>query len=91
MKNLKKFINEEDTDSLEGDGLRTIIPSNIIDIYTRLELLLGPKLSGPYHILSEASSSIDELNEQNETQSEQHYRTVLDNFHNFWIELPVKF
>ena len=31
---------------LEGQGLKIIIPANIIDIYTRLEILLGLKLSG---------------------------------------------
>ena len=33
-----KAFNEID---LEGQGLKIIIPSNIIDIYTRLEVLLG--------------------------------------------------
>ena len=28
-------------DYLEGQGLPNIIPSNVIDIYTRLEILLG--------------------------------------------------
>ena len=27
---------------LEGQGVKTVIPSNIIDIYTRLEISLGP-------------------------------------------------
>ena len=28
---------------LQGEGVKIIIPSNIIDIYTRLEILLGNK------------------------------------------------
>ena len=32
--------------NLQGEGVKIIIPSNIIDIYTRLEILLGLKLSG---------------------------------------------
>ena len=36
----------DDSDNLEGQGVEIIIPSNIIPIYTRLEVLLGLKLSG---------------------------------------------
>ena len=32
--------NTDDSDSLQGEGVKIIIPSNIIDIYTRLEVLL---------------------------------------------------
>ena len=40
----KKIFNQSETDSdLEGQGVKIIIPSNIIDIYTRLEILLGLK------------------------------------------------
>ena len=46
---------------LEGPGIeKTIIPSNISDIYTRLEILLGLKLSGHRNTLTEASNLIDE-------------------------------
>ena len=31
----------DDSDDLQGEGVKIIIPSNIIDIYTRLEILLG--------------------------------------------------
>ena len=47
---------------LQGQGIeKIIIPSNIIDIYTRLEVLLGLKLSGHTDSLTEASNLIDEL------------------------------
>ena len=34
----------DDSDDLQGEGIKINIPSNIIDIYTRLEILLGLKL-----------------------------------------------
>ena len=46
---------------LKGQGIKIIILSNIIDIYTRLEVLLGLKLSGHTDTLTEASASIDQL------------------------------
>ena len=47
---------------LKGGGVeKIIIPSNIIDIYTRLEVLLGLKTSGQTDILTEASALIDQL------------------------------
>ena len=56
------------------------IPSNIIDIYTRLEALLGLKLSGHTDTLTEASILIDELYRQGEIQNKQQYRNALDKF-----------
>ena len=53
-----KKIDEID---LEGQGVKIVIPSNIIDIYTRLEILLGLKISGHTDTLTEASNLIDEL------------------------------
>ena len=35
---------EDTTYDLEGRGVKTIIPSNVIDIYTRREVILGLKL-----------------------------------------------
>ena len=43
-------------EELDGQGVKIIIPSNIIDIYTRLEVLLGLKLSGHTNTLTEASN-----------------------------------
>ena len=53
---------------LQGEGVKIIIPSNIFDIYTRLEVLLGLKLSGHSDTLSEASNLIDELYKRGEIQ-----------------------
>ena len=66
---------------LKGKGVeKIIIPSNIIDIYTRLEVLLGLKLSGHTNTLTEASNLIDELYKLGEIQNKQQYRNALDNF-----------
>ena len=53
--------NTYDCDDVQGDGVKIIIPSNIIDIYSRLEILLGLKLSGHTDTLAEASNLIDEV------------------------------
>ena len=38
----KTFVEiTDDSDVLQGEGVKIIIPSNIIDIYIRLEVLLG--------------------------------------------------
>ena len=66
---------------LKGKGIEEIIiPSNIIDIYTRLEVLLGLKLSGHTDTLTEASSLIDELYKLGEIQNKRQYRNALDKF-----------
>ena len=62
---------------LESQGIeKIIIPSNIIDIYTRLEKLLGLKLSGHSDTFTEASNSIDDLYKIGEIQNEQQYRNA---------------
>ena len=63
---------------LEGQGVTIIIPSNIIDIYTRFEILLGLKLSGHSDTLTEASALIHELYKLGEIQNKQQYRNALD-------------
>ena len=70
----------DDSDDLQGEGLKIIIPNNIIDIYTRLEILLGLKLSGHTDTLTEASNLIDELYKRGEIQNKQQYRNALDKF-----------
>ena len=71
----------DDSDDLQGEGInKIIIPSNIIDIYTRLEVLLGLKLSGHTNTLTEASNLIDELYKLGEIQNKQQYRNALNKF-----------
>ena len=76
-------IKKEEPDNLQGQGIeKIIIPSNIIDINTRLELLLGPKISGHTDTLTEGSALIDELYKRGEIQNKQQYRNAINNFSN---------
>ena len=60
--------------NLEGQGTeKNIIPSNIVDIYTRLEILLGIKLSGRTDTLTEDSNLIAELYKIGEIQNKKQY------------------
>ena len=64
---------------LKGRGVeKKIIPSNIIDIYTRLEILLGLKHFGHSDTLTEASNLIDKIYKRGERQKEQQYRNALN-------------
>ena len=66
---------------LKGRGIeKIIIPSNVIDIYTRLEILLGLQLPGHTDTLSEASAIIDQLYKMGEIQNEQQHRNAIDKF-----------
>ena len=70
-----------DSDSdLQGEGVKIIIPSNIIDFYTRLEILLGLKLSGHTDTLTVANNLFNELYKRGEIQKEQQYRNALNKF-----------
>ena len=76
---VRKILNLDN--QLKGRGVeKLIIPSNIIDIYTRLEVLLGLKLSGHSNTLTEASNLIDELYKRGESQNKQQYRNALNKF-----------
>ena len=73
-------ITLDSDNNLQGEGVKNIIPSNINDIYTRLEILLGLKLSGHTDTLTEASNLIDELYKRGEIQNKQQYRNALSKF-----------
>ena len=74
-KNQNKTFDEftDDYNDLRGEGVKIIISSNIIDSFTRLEILLGLKLSGHTDTLTEASILMDELYKRGEIQNEQQY------------------
>ena len=78
-KTFEEIVDSSDND-LEGQGLKIIIPNNIIDIYTRLEVLLGLKLSGHTDTLTETSNLIDELYKRGEIQIKHQYRNALNKF-----------
>ena len=73
---------ESESDNLQGEGVKIIIPSKIIDIHTRLERLLGLNLSGHTDTLTETSNLIDELYKQGEIQKKQQYKNALNKFSN---------
>ena len=58
---------------LGGQGVKIILPSNKVEKYTRLEILLGLKVSGHTDTLTEASNLIDELYKRGEIQNKQQY------------------
>ena len=66
--------------NLKGEGVKIIIPSNIVDIYNRLEILLGIKLSGHTDTLTEASNLIGELYKRGEIQNKKQYPNALNKF-----------
>ena len=66
---------------LEDEGVKIIMPSNILEMYTKLEILLGLKLSGHTNTLTEASNLVDELYRRCEIQNKQQYRNALNKFH----------
>ena len=77
-KNTSNILNPT---NLKGRGIeKIIIPSIIIDIYTRLEILLGLKLSGHTNTLTEASNLIEELYKRGEIQNKQQYRNAIIKF-----------
>ena len=69
-----------DYHDLQGEGLKFIKPSKLIDVYTRLEALLGLKLSGHTDTLTEASNLIDELYKKGDIQNQKQYRNALNKF-----------
>ena len=81
--NMRFDENTDDSDDLQGKGVKIIIPSNIIDIFTRLEVLLGLKLSGHTDTLTEDSNLIDELYKRGEIQNTQQYRNALNKVSNY--------
>ena len=72
------------TDNLQGQGMKIIIPPNIVDTWTGLEMVLGLKLSGHSDTLSDPSKLIDELPKRGEIENEQRYRNALDKVKFIW-------
>ena len=52
---------EKESDELQVEGMKIIIPSNIIDFWNTLEVLVGLKLSGHTDILTDTSNLIDKF------------------------------
>ena len=78
---VRKIMNLDTKPKPKGRGVeKIIIPSNIIDIYTRLEILLGLKLSGHSDTLAEASALIDQLYKVGEIQNKEQNRKAFKKF-----------
>ena len=73
-------ITPDSNSDLQGEGVKIVKLSNIIDFYTKLEILLGLKLSGHTDTLTEASNLIDELCKRGEIQKKQQYRNAPNKF-----------
>ena len=66
---------------IDGRGIEKVVkPPNIIDIYSKIEVLLGLKLSGQSDTLTEASNSIDELYKGGEIQNKHQYQNAVNKF-----------
>ena len=64
---------------MEGQGIeKNVIPSNIFDICTSLEILLGLKISSHTDTLTEASNLIEQLYKRGQIGEEQQYGNVLE-------------
>ena len=78
-KKVRRILNLDT--KLEGMGIeKNVIPSNIIDIYTSLEILLGLNLSGRTNTLAEAGNLKDELYKRDEIQKNNNMEIRLTNF-----------
>ena len=70
--------NEGESVNLQGGRLKTIMPSYIFEICTRLEVLLWWKLSGHTNNITEASNLMNEIYKRGEIRNEQQDRNALD-------------
>ena len=73
-----KAGNKDGPNFFKVEEEKSSLPSNIIDIWTRLEVLLGLKLAGHTDTLTKTSNLIDELFKRGEIQTEQYYRNAPD-------------
>ena len=74
-----RMLSEDESNGLQGEGMKFFISSNTIDSYTRLEVLLGFSLSGHTETLAEVSNLIDEKYRKGEIQNKKQYREAVDN------------
>ena len=67
--------------NLDGQGNEKFtIPSRIKDIYNRIDILIGLKISEHTDTLAEESDIIDHKYKRDETQNKQQYRNALNKF-----------
>ena len=74
-----EFPNE--CDDLQGKRMKIFISSKKIDIWNKLEILLGLNLSRHTDTLTETSNLIDELYKKGGIENGQQHRNALDRFY----------
>ena len=72
------FESENEFKSLQGGGVKNFIATNILDVWTRLEIMLGLQLSGHTDTLSKASILVDEKIKRGGIDNEQQNRSTFD-------------
>ena len=73
--------NINNRDNLQVEGVKIILPSNIIDIYTGLEILLRLKLVSHTDTLTEGSNIIHDLDKRSGIRNEHQNRNAPNKFH----------
>ena len=68
---------EDESDEIESRGVEIIVPSNIIDVWTELEVLLGLRFGDHTVTVTEASNFLDDLYNRGDIENEQQYRSAL--------------
>ena len=58
--------------------MKKVIPSNIVDKWTRIEVLLGLNVSGYTDTFTEASTKLNDFCKEGDLQNKQQYRNALD-------------
>ena len=85
-KDVDKTLNKDK--QLKGEGVeKSIIPSNIIDIYTGFEVLLGLNLSGHTDTLTEASNLIDDYTNEEKYKTNSNIEMLLANFRHKYLQI----
>ena len=82
MKIETRFVGQNEPDDLEGQEVKVFVPSNSFYIFTRLEILLGVKLSGHTDTLTLHSNLIEDLYKRGEISNEQQHLNALYKFRN---------
>ena len=82
---------QHEFNDLQGEGMKITFPSNNIDLWTRLEGLIGINLSGHTDNLTERSNLIDEVYNGAEIQNVQQYGNNLDKFLSIKRNIKVSF
>ena len=76
-------VDEDESDNVQGEGMKFVLPSNIIGVWIRLEVSLGLKLSRHTDTLTEAGNLMDDLLKILEIRSEQQNKNPVETIYAF--------